>query len=106
MLVNVEDKRKIKKVHFKYPALFKSDAEHKIKVIYNELLDTEDSLDKARQEVRELEKKLEDRKKDFIALQTMLTIEFETKEVENVDRVSSTLGIINPSDASNRSYTG
>lgn len=106
MLVNVEDRRRIKKVYFKYPALFKSDAEHQVKVMYNELLTTEDQLDQARQEVRELEKKLVNRRKEFTALQSMFTIEFEQKEIEQVDRVSSTLGIVNPSDASNRSYTG
>ena len=36
----------------------------------------------------------------------MFTIEYEQKDTEHVDRVHVNMAVINPSDASNRSYTG
>lgn len=106
MLVNVEDKRKIKSVQFKYPQLFNENAAQEIELLYYDILATEDNLESARNLVRNIENELKIKKDNFHVLSNMFTLEFETKEVEHVDRVSSTLGIVNPSDASNRSYTG
>lgn len=106
MLVNVEDRRKIKSVQFKYPQLFNENAELEVKLLHLELLTLEDNLESTRQLVRNMENELKIKKDNFHTLSSMFTLEFETKEVEHVDRVSSTLGIVNPTDASNRSYTG
>lgn len=106
MIVQVEDKSRIKKVHFKYPHLFKPDAEKDIINMYEDILETDNKLASARQYVRYLEKELKDKKDKFNEMGAMFTIEYEQKETEHVDVVSTNMAVINPSDASNRSYTG
>lgn len=106
MIVQVEDRRKIKKVHFKHCYLFVPDAEQHVINMYKDILETDDQLTSARQLVRDLEKELKEKKDIFTEIETMCTIEFEQKEVEHVDIVRSNMAVINPTDASNRSYTG
>lgn len=106
MIVQVEDRSRIKKVHFKYPHLFKPEAEQDIINIYKDILETDDQLTLARQLVRDLEKELKQKKDKFTEIEAMCTMEFEQKEVEHVDVVKSNMAVINPTDASNRSYTG
>lgn len=106
MIVQVEDRSRIKKVHFKYPHLFKPEAEQDIINIYKDILETDDQLTSARQLVRDLEKELKQKKDKFTEIEAMCTMEFEQKEVEHVDVVKSNMAVINPTDASNRSYTG
>lgn len=106
MIVQVEDRSRIKKVHFKYPHLFKPEAEQDIINIYKDILETDDQLTSARQLVRDLEKELKEKKDKFTEIEAMCTMEFEQKEVEHVDVVKSNMAVINPTDASNRSYTG
>lgn len=106
MIVQVEDRSRIKKVHFKYPHLFKPEAEQDIINMYKDILETDDQLTSARQLVRDLEKELKQKKDKFTEIEAMCTMEFEQKEVEHVDVVSTNMAVINPSDASNRSYTG
>lgn len=105
MIVQVEDRSRIKKVHFKYPHLFKPEAEQDIINIYKDILETDDQLTSARQLVRDLEKELKQKKDKFTEIEAMCTMEFEQKEVEHVDVVKSNMAVINPTDASNRSYT-
>ena len=106
MIVQVEDRSKIKKVHFKHPYLFGPDAEQHVINMYKDILETDDQLTLARQLVRDLEKELKEKKDKFNEMETMFTIEYEQKEVEHVDVVKSNMAVINPSDASNRNYTG
>lgn len=106
MIVQVEDRSRIKKVHFKYPHLFKPEAEQDIINMYKDILETDDQLTSARQLVRDLEKELKQKKDKFTEIEAMCTMEFEQKEVEHVDVVKSNMAVINPTDASNRSYTG
>lgn len=106
MIVQVEDRSRIKKVHFKYPHLFKPEAEEDIINMYKDILETDNQLTLARQLVRDLEKELKEKKDKFTEIEAMCTMEFEQKEVEHVDVVKSNMAVINPTDASNRSYTG
>lgn len=106
MIVQVEDRSRIKKIHFKYPHLFKPEAEQDIINMYKDILETDDQLTSARQLVRDLEKELKEKKDKFTEIEAMCTMEFEQKEVEHVDVVKSNMAVINPTDASNRSYTG
>lgn len=106
MIVQVEDRSRIKKVHFKYPHLFKPEAEQDIINMYKDILETDNQLTLARQLVRDLEKELKEKKDKFTEIEAMCTMEFEQKEVEHVDVVKSNMAVINPTDASNRSYTG
>lgn len=106
MIVQVEDRSRIKKVHFKYPYLFKPEAEQDIINMYKDILETDDQLTSARQLVRDLEKELKQKKDKFTEIEAMCTMEFEQKEVEHVDVVKSNMAVINPTDASNRNYTG
>lgn len=106
MIVQVEDRRKIKKVLFKHPYLFGPDAEQHVINMYKDILETDDQLTSARQLVRDLEKELKQKKDKFNEMETMFTIEYEQKDTEHVDRVHVNMAVINPSDASNRSYTG
>lgn len=106
MIVQVEDRSKIKKVHFKHPYLFGPDAEQHVINMYKDILETDDQLTSARQLVRDLEKELKQKRDKFNEMETMFTIEYEQKETEHVDRVHVNMAVINPSDASNRSYTG
>ena len=48
----VEDRTKIKAVHFKYPELMNESAREEIKNEYYNLLETEDKLFEAREKVR------------------------------------------------------
>ena len=61
----VEDRSKVKAVHFKYPEMMNENAQEEIKNDYNELLSLEEELYNAREVVRELEKKLAEKKKKF-----------------------------------------
>lgn len=106
MIVQVEDRRKIKKVLFKHPYLFGPDAEQHVINMYKDILETDDQLTSARQLVRDLEKELKQKRDKFNEMEAMFTIEYEQKETEHVDVVSTNMAVINPSDASNRSYTG
>ena len=106
MIVQVEDRSRIKKVHFKCPHLFKPEAEEDIINMYKDILETDNQLALARQLVRDLEKELKQKKDKFNEMETMFTIEYEQKETEHVDRVHVNMAVINPSDVSNRSYTG
>lgn len=42
MIVQVEDRSKIKKVHFKHPYLFGPDAEQHVINMYKDILETDD----------------------------------------------------------------
>ena len=106
MIVQVEDRRKIKKVLFKHPYLFCPDAEQHVINMYKDILEIDDQLTLARKLVRDLEKELKEKKDKFTEIEAMCTMEFEQKEVEHVDVVKSNMAVINPTDASNRSYTG
>lgn len=106
MIVQVEDRRKIKKVLFKHPYLFGPDAEQHVINMYKDILGTDDQLASARQLVRDLEKELKEKRDKFTEIEAMCTMEFEQKEVEHVDIVKSNMAVINPTDASRKTYTG
>ena len=59
-------------------------AQEEIKNDYNELLSLEEELYNAREVVRELEKKLTEKKKKFDEKTLLCTLEFETSEKEVV----------------------
>lgn len=101
MLVEVEDRRKIKKVHFKSSELFRSEAEQMVIDLYNNIIETEDQLNEARELVRSLEKEVKEKKMKFSCLEGLFDLEFETKEQERVETQRVMLGIVNPGDPSN-----
>lgn len=80
----VEDRSKVKAVHFKYPEMMNENAQEEIKNDYNELLSLEEELYNAREVVRELEKKLTEKKKKFDEKTLLCTLEFETSEKDIV----------------------
>jgi len=106
MKVQVEDRTKVEEVLFKYSFLFNDKAEDTIKVLYDDLMETEHQLDVERQKVRDLEKEVKEKKILFNELQDLITLKFATKEVETVDRERVNMTVVNPTDASNRNYTG
>lgn len=87
----VEDRTKVKAVHFKYPEMMNESAQEDIKNDYNELLSLEEELYNAREVVRELEKKLTEKKKKFDEKTLLCTLEFETSEKEIVNYESYVL---------------
>ena len=87
----VEDRTKVKEVHFKYPEMMNEGAQEEIKNDYNELLSLEEELYNAREVVRELEKRLTERKKKFDEKTLLCTLEFETSEKEVVNYESYVL---------------
>ena len=103
MIVQVEDRSRIKKIHFKYPHLFKPEAEEDIVNMYKDILETDNQLTLARQLVRDLEKELKQKKDKFNEMEAMFTIEYEQKEREHVDVVSTHMAVIKRADASSRS---
>lgn len=66
-------------------------AQEEIKNDYNELLSLEEELYNAREVVRELEKKLTEKKKKFDEKTLLCTLEFETSEKEVVNYESYVL---------------
>nr|DAU04168.1 MAG TPA: hypothetical protein [Crassvirales sp.] len=87
----VEDRTKVKAVHFKYPEMMNEGAQEEIKNDYNELLSLEEELYDAREVVRELEKKLTEKKKKFDEKTSLCTLEFETSEKDIVNYESYAL---------------
>lgn len=104
MKVVVEDKNIIKEVVFKYPHLMSGTAANDIKEEYYDILELEEELDKYRNHVRLLESTILEKKKEFISKSELFSLVFETKEEEQVDRVTVNGAIINPTDASNKNY--
>lgn len=101
MLVEVEDRRKIKKVHFKSSELFRPEAEQMVIDLYNNIIEAEDELNAARESVRTLEKEVKEKKMEFSCLEGLFDLEFETKEESRVETNRVMLGIVNPGDPSN-----
>lgn len=106
MIVNVDDRKRIKKVNFLYPELVNDHAEQYVTSMYEDILKTEDELYQARVLVRHLEDLLKEKKKALSNISSIFTLEFEQKEIEQVDKVDTNMAIINPTDASNKNYTG
>lgn len=104
MKVVVEDKNRIKEVVFKYPHLMSDTAANDIKEEYYDILELEEELDKYRNHVRLLESTILEKKKEFISKSELFSLVFETKEEEQVDRVTVNGAVINPTDASNKNY--
>lgn len=104
MKVIVEDKNRIKEVVFKYPHLMSSTAANDIKEEYYDILELEEELDKYRHHVRSLESIVLEKKKEFTSKSELFSLVFETKEEEQVDRVTVNGAVINPTDASNKNY--
>lgn len=104
MKVVVEDKNRVKEVVFKYPHLMSDSAANDIKEEYYGILGLEEELDKYRHHVRSLESVILEKKKEFISKSELFSLVFETKEEEQVDRVTVNGAVINPTDASNRNY--
>ena len=89
--MTIEDRTKVKAVHFKYPEMMNENAQEEIKNDYNELLSLEEELYNAREVVRELEKKLTEKKKKFEEKTLLCTLEFETSEKDIVNYESYAL---------------
>lgn len=91
-------------VVFKYPHLMSGTAANDIKEEYYDILELEEELDKYRNHVRLLESTILEKKKEFISKSELFSLVFETKEEEQVDRVTVNGAVINPTDASNKNY--
>lgn len=104
MKVKVEDRSRVKDVKFEYPDLMNDNARDLIIKEYHDILDTELSLDVARNSVRYLERRLKEQKEKFESIKKLFTLEFEEKEIEQVERTTVNMSVVNPTDASNRNY--
>lgn len=80
--IKVEDKTRIKDIHFKHPELMNIDAFRLIKNEYYALIKTQKELYDARDKVRELEKKCKAMEDAWNAKKDMFEIEFESTEKE------------------------
>lgn len=87
-ILHIEDKTRIKKVHFKHPKLVSSVAEAYIKDTYYQLLNKKEELNEAREKVRYLEKEIIEMEKEFKIITSDCTIEFETTDKEYTTRES------------------
>lgn len=82
LLLNIKDTKRIKNIKFKYPELLNNDSEELIKNEYYSILEVQNELYKARDEVRRLEKILKEKQEYFNKKSSLFDIEFEevTKE--------------------------
>lgn len=53
-----------------------------------------------------MESTIKELKNSFSSKANLFTLEFEDKEVEHVDRTEVNLSVVNPTDASRKTYTG
>lgn len=106
MKVSVEDRSRIKNIVFHYPNLMSENADKEIKEEYYKIQELEETLASARTNVRNLESEIKNLKNFFNSKANLFTLEFEDKEVEHIDRIEATLSVINPTDASRKTYTG
>lgn len=80
--IRIEDKKKIKDIIFKFPELMGEDARKLIIGEYDALVNLQDRLYLARDEVRYLEKELENKMKEWNGKTDLFDIEFESTEKE------------------------
>ena len=80
--IKVEDKTKIKHIHFKFPHLMQTNSEQEIKWEYEKLCAKKNELYSARDRVRELEKECTRLEKEWEAKKSLFDIEFESYEKE------------------------
>ena len=80
--IKVEDKTRIKHIHFKHPELVNSKAIALIKAEYKALLEAQGELYEAREKVRKLEKKYSKLEQEWKAKQELFDIEYESYEKE------------------------
>lgn len=81
-VIKVEDKTRIDKVTFNNPELMSDNAEDLIKKKYTRLVGIEESLQRARQEVRSLEEKYDKAKEEWNRLKTCFTYTHPTRDKE------------------------
>ena len=92
-MVTVEDRSSIKSIKSKYPEITSKDAEQNLLKMYNEIRDKEDYLSKIRMEAITLDSKLKDMKGTFNKLKDLFEIEFESKDVAEINN-NMHLGIV------------
>ena len=80
--IKVEDKTKIKHIHFKFPHLMHTNSEQEIKWEYETLCVKKAELYSARDRVRQLEKECDRREKEWNDKKALFDIEFESHEKE------------------------
>lgn len=80
--IKVEDKTRIKHIHFKHPELVNNKAIGLIKAEYKALLEAQGELYEAREKVRKLEKKYSKLEQEWKAKQELFDIEYESYEKE------------------------
>ena len=80
--IRVEDKTKIKHIHFKFPHLMHTNSEHEIKCEYEALCAKKQELYDVRDRVRQLEKEHERMEKEWNGKKDLFDIEFESYEKE------------------------
>ena len=80
--VKIEDKTRIKDIKLKFPELMGEDSLDKIKEEYYSLLEAKGELQEARKVVRELEKKLLKKEREWNKKKDLFEIEFESTEKE------------------------
>lgn len=100
-MITIDDNTKIKKIHFKFPKMFKEDAESQIIALYNNILDKKNTLANHRMEAMRLEQELKKDEEDFKGLQSMFDIEFEKRSFEEIHGEHNFL-VINPTDYRNK----
>lgn len=88
-IVKIQDKTRIKKVIFNHPELMTEDSEELIKKEYYELIETEEQLYRAREEVRHLEDIFKEKKEAFKSKESLFTLEFEFTDKEVVTQESA-----------------
>lgn len=88
-VIKSQDRRKIDKVIFSFPELMGEGAEEEIRKEYQELLDTGDKLQEAREKVREYENLLNKKKEAFNAKSSLFTLEFVTIEKQHITHETS-----------------
>lgn len=87
--IRIEDKKKIKDITFKFPELMGEDARKLILGEYEALVNLQDRLYLARDEVRYLEKELENKMKEWDGKTDLFDIEFESTEKEVETSISN-----------------
>ena len=80
--IKVEEKNKIKQIHFKFPHLMHTNSEQEIKWEYEKLIAKREALYSAREEVRRLEKQVKELEKEWNSKKDLFDIEFESYEKE------------------------
>ena len=79
-ILKLEDKRTLATVEFRFPKLMNADAEELVKKEYEHFISLQDQLQKARENVRNLEEKVKKAQEEWFALQSIISYTYPTRE--------------------------